>query len=292
MNWDDFRFVLAVTKEGSLKRAGDVLGVEHTTVGRRVAATEAALGVALFTRTTQGLTLTRDAERLLSRMRRVEDAVHAVERNAHPNRDRLAGTVRITSPETFGVQYLAARMAMFQREHPALTIELVPAGEILDLGRRQAEIAVRMFRSKSENLVVRRVGRVFYGLYASVDYLARYPLKSREALTEHAILCAPGDEDIEPRWLAKLNPRATSNFVSSFSLALLEAAKKHAGVAILPRYIGDAEPSLQHVAMPSEPSEWVWLTVHQDLKQTPRVRAVLDFLAKTMKSDTEVLRGK
>jgi DNA-binding transcriptional LysR family regulator len=291
MNWDDLRFVLAVLKAGSLARAARALNVDHTTVGRRVEAAEASLGVRLFTRTTTGLVPTADVDRLLASIRHVEEAVLAVERSAHPDRDHLKGTVRVTSPETFGVSYLAPRLARFGLEHPGLIIELVPAGEVLDLARRQAEIAVRMFRSKGENLLVRRVGRVSYGLYASNGYLARRPLKTRDALSEHPILSVPGANDLEAAWLKWLNPRAKPSFVSDFSLALLAAARASAGVAVLPRYLGDADATLRHIAMPDEPSEAVWLTVHNDLKRTPRVRALLDFLAATLRKDAPLLKG-
>lgn len=289
MDWDDLRFVLAVSKAGSLARAAHTLHVDHTTVGRRVAAAERALGVSLFTRTTTGLVPTADAERLLASMHGVEQAVLTVERGAQ--RDLLEGNIRVTSPETFGVSYIAPRLAAFAQEHPGLTVELVPAGEVLDLGRRQAEIAVRMFRSKREGLRVRRVGSVSYGLYASRTYLGRHPLKSKDALHEHAILGAPSARDVESVWLRKLNARARPSFVSTFSLALLAAARASAGIAVLPRYLGDVDDTLRHIAMPDEPAEPVWLTVHEDLKATPRVRTLLDFLATSIARDAPLLRG-
>ncbi len=128
LNWDDLRFVLAVSRAGSLARAARALHVDHTTVGRRVEAAEAALGVRLFTRTTTGFVLTADADRLLQPMRQVEDAVLALERTAEAQDERLAGAVRVTSPETLGVSYLAPRLAAVGRAHPGRTLELMPAG--------------------------------------------------------------------------------------------------------------------------------------------------------------------
>ncbi len=291
MNWDDLRFVLALSEAGSLLRAAKALGVDHTTVGRRVEAAESALGVRLFTRTTQGYVPTADAKRLVAPMRQVEEAVASVERGARAHGGALEGIVRVTSPETFGVTYVAPRLATFARAHRDLTIEILPAGEILDLAKQQAEIAVRMFRSKQENLVVRRVASVGYGLFASHTYLAQHPVRSKDTLDEHPILSASGAKDIETVWLRRLCPKARASFVSPFSLALLGAARASAGVAILPCYLGDAEPELRHLPMPDEPSEAVWLTAHRDLKETPRVRAVLDFLAESMKKDALLLRG-
>lgn len=289
MNWDDLRYVLALVQSGSLAGAARVLGVDHTTVGRRVDAAEAALGVRLFTRTTIGVVPTADAERLIASMEKVEAAVLSVERTARSKGDRLEGVVRVTSPETLGASYLAPRLATFGNEHPGLTIELVPAGEVLDLGRGEAEIAVRLFKSKQESLVVRHAATLAYGLYASESYLARRPLKVREGLADHVLLGSPGERDLETVWLRRLDPEARPRFTSAFSLALLAAARAGAGVAVLPRYLGDAEPGLRHLPMPDPPSEAVWLTVHEDLKDTPRVRVLLDFLAQTFRRDAAIL---
>jgi DNA-binding transcriptional LysR family regulator len=292
MNWDDLRYVLAVSKQGSLMKAARVLGVDHTTVGRRVEAAEAALGVRLFTRTTTGLVQTADAARLLASMHKVEDAVVAVERAAAPHPDRLEGKLTVTAPETFGVSYLAPWLAAFGVAHPGVQLELVPAGAVLDLGRGEAEVAVRTFRSTSENLLVRRVGSIAYGLYGAADYLLRHPVSSKAALHEHPILSSTDAADIEGVWLRRLNPRATPVFTSTFSLALLGAARASAGLAILPRYLGDAEPTLELVPMPDPPAEPIWLTVHQDLRGTPRVRALLEFLAARLKKDAPLLQGR
>jgi DNA-binding transcriptional LysR family regulator len=286
MNWDDLRFVLEVSKVGSLAKAAKTLGVDHTTVGRRVDAAEQALGVRLFTRTPAGYVTTADALRLLAPMTQVEQAVLAVERGAQANLVSLEGTVRVTSPETFGVSFLAPRLATFGRAHPGLSIELVPAGEVLDLGRRQAEVAVRFFRSADQHLVARRVGEVSYGLYASHEYLARHPVRGPRDLKDHPLLVStPGPNVVETQWVKRLSGNASPAFVSTLSLALLSAAKASAGVAVLPTYLGDAEPTLKHLPMPDAPTETVWLTVHKDLRATPRVRAVLDFLADVMKRE-------
>jgi DNA-binding transcriptional LysR family regulator len=292
MNWDDIRFLLAVSKAGSLLGAGKQLGVNHTTVGRRIEAAETDLGVRLFTRTRRGYVPTADADRLLPSLREVEQAVLKVERHAQAQHIGFAGTVRVTSPETLGTHYLAGRLAAFGLQHPRLVIELMPAGAVLDLGRREAELAIRTFRSDVDGLVVRRVASVKYGMYASADYLRGRPLSSPQHLPNHSILsAAPEDKSVETTWLAQLAPEVAPRFVSTLSTALVAAARAAAGVAILPRYLGDAEPTLRHIAMPHEPTEHLWLTVHRDLRATPRIRALLDFLAATMKADAPLFAG-
>ncbi|MBN8613966.1 MAG: LysR family transcriptional regulator [Deltaproteobacteria bacterium] len=298
MNWDDLRYVLALSAHGSLARTAKTLGVDHTTVGRRVEQAERALGVRLFTRTSTGYVPTADAERLLSDLRGVEDAVIGLERSASARKSAIDGTVRVTSPETFGCLYLAPRLATLRREHPGLSIELHSTGKVLDLARREADVAVRMFRSAHESLVVKRVGSLGYGLYASKDYLARRPLKRASELREHALLSSEaGPGALDAKWLERLSHGAKPALVCDLSMALLEACRASAGVAVLPRYVGDREPSLVHLtaalgAIPEAPTETIWITVHKDMRDTPRVRVVLDHLAKAIAADATLLVGR
>ncbi|MEZ4440064.1 MAG: LysR family transcriptional regulator [Polyangiaceae bacterium] len=291
MSWDDFRFVLALEEAGSLAKAAKVLRVDHTTVGRRVAAAEEALGVRLFTRSPTGFVPTKDAERLLAPMKQVEEAVLRLQRAAAQD-DRLEGPLRVTSPETFGTHYLAARLAAFGLQHPGLRLDLLPAGDVLDLGRGEAEVAVRGFRSRQEELLVRRGGILGYGLYAAPDYLARHPFDPKRGLGDHAWLSSPEPQAIEARWLERLVGATKPSFTSISSLALRAVARQAAGIAVLPHYLARHDPRLTHLPMPDEPSETLWLTVHRDLARTPRVRALLNFLAASMKADASRLRGR
>ena len=291
MNWDDLRFVVAVARHGSLLRAAKELAVEHTTVGRRIASAEHALGAKLFARSTTGLLLTPEGEELLAPLQRVEDAVSALERRASADQNELVGTVKVTAPESFGIAWLAPRLASFARTHPGLHIDLDPSGTVRDLGRRQAELALRFFRSKDAALVVRRGAEVGHGLYAARSYLARYPLRSPSELAERPLLTGP-PADPETIWFARLAGGASPIFTSPLSLVLLGAAKAGAGIAVLPRYLGDAEPELAYLPMPDAPHDVLWLTVHRDLRATPRVRAVLDFLVAQLKSERAALRGR
>jgi DNA-binding transcriptional LysR family regulator len=293
MNWDDLRFILAVANTGALNRAASTLGVDHTTVGRRVAAAERALKVTLFTRTPGGYAPTRQAQRLLAPMREVEAAVLSVERGASADRATLEGTVRLTAPESLGIGYLAARLERFHRRYPGLTVELLPSGQVLDLGRRQAEVAVRFFRSLKERLAVRRVARVGYGLYASHAYLARRPVRSLAGLKDHPLLAPARDPSAaDAAWLEKICPRVRPALVSPVSLALAAAARASAGVAVLPCYLGDADAALERIAAPGAPQETVWLTVHRDLRQSPPVRALLDDLVESFTADAALLEGR
>lgn len=291
MRWDDLRYVLALARAGSLARAAKVLGVDHTTVGRRVEVAEARLGLRLFARTTAGYVLTAEGERVVSDLRRVEDAMLALERGADAQRSAIEGVVRVTSPESFGCTYVAPRLALFAREHPGLEIDLLATGAVLDLARREADVALRFFRSAHESLVVRRVAEVRHGLYASPAYLAKSPpLRGPADVARHALLTsAPGARVVDASWLERLSGGARPALSCELSAGLFEAARAGAGVAVLPRYLGDREPGLVHLPMPGEPSETLWMTVHRDVRDTPRVRAVLEHLASELERDRALL---
>lgn len=292
MNWDDVRHALAVTRTGSLLAAAKDLKVEHTTVGRRIEALEEVLGIRIFARSRSGYSLTQEGEALLPELRKIEEAALALERSAAAEGTRLEGYVCVTSPETFGACYLAPRLAAFARQHSGLEIELLTGGQILDLGRREADIAVRFFRSKDSSLTVRKVGVMRHGLYASQRYLETRPLR-RGDLRGHAVLASKLEKGaVDAAWLAKRLAGTVPTLTSSMTFALLEAARADAGIAILPRYLGDHEPSLVYLPSADEPEESIWITVHKDVRSNRRVRAVLDFLATTLQNDAARLRGR
>lgn len=293
LNWDDLRFVLALATEGSLAKASKKLGVDHTTVGRRVESAEAALGVRLFARTAKGYVPTAEAEPLLATIRGVESGVLAIERGAHAQQEGPRGTVRVTAPETFGASYLARHLAALAREHPGLSVELSASGAVLDLGRREADVAVRFFKSTHEDLVVRRAGEIVHGLYASRDYLAAHPLRRAADLAQHRVLGSIGGPRVpEVAWLARLAPGATPVFACDLTIGLLAAVRSGAGVAVLPHYLAAGDGALVHVPMPDEPREPIWITVHRDMRSTPRVRATVDFLVSRLTADRAILRGE
>lgn len=296
MNWDDLRYVVAVYKAGSLTKAAKQLKVDHTTVGRRIEALEAALGVPLFARTPSGYVATSEMERLLPEVRAVEASVLALERSAFAQLDAIEGVVRVAAPETFGSCYLAPQLALFSAEHPGLTIEVITGRSVLDLSRREADIALRFFRTSYENIVTKRAGTVTHALYAAHSYLAKHPVTQGGAsgidLRGHRVLTSftePGA--IEADWVTELLAGEAPAFVANFTVSLLEAARAGAGIAVLPRYLGDRESALEHLPVGNEPQETLWLTVHRDVREANRVRAVLDFLTQSLRRDRALLLG-
>ncbi|WP_437670974.1 LysR family transcriptional regulator [Sorangium sp. So ce131] len=293
MSWDDLRYLLALSREGSLAGAGRALGVDHTTVGRRVEALEAALGVRLFVRSPSGYALTSEGLSLIPDVARVEEVILAIERGSLGRDQRLSGTVRVTAAEAFGSRFLAPRLGALHAAHPGISIELVTSIRALDLSRREADIAVRFFRSAEGGLVVRKAGVVGWAAYAARGYIERRGAPTAADLPAHARIGieAPGAMPPEHVWFERMAAGGPCVFRSNSTACMLGAARAGLGVALLPCFIGDLEPDLARVALPDEPRRAVWLTVHRDLQHAPRVRAVLDAIARTLAEERAVLSG-
>ncbi len=293
MNWDDLRYVLALAEGGSLARAARKLKVDHTTVGRRIEALEADLDIRLFARTTSGYVLTRDAEELLPDIRRIESNVLAFERSCQAGDRRLRGTIRVTGSEALGSRYVAPRLVRFTRQHPDISLEFITGIRAFDLARREADVAIRLFRSEDEYLIVKRAADLGFSLYASEEYLHRRPVPQKGAeLSDHDLinLQVPGPSPNEGTWLEELGHSARIALTTNSTSVALNAAVGGVGIALLPRIFADAEPTLRRIPMPNEPTRPVWLTVHKDLRRAPRIRALLDFLTEMFRVDAALLR--
>ena len=171
LDWDDLRFFLAVARHGSLSAAAKDLRVAQSTVGRRLASLEASLGVRLLNRTPDGYVLTLAGEDVREKAERLEAEARSLERNVGGRDTRLAGLVRITCTETVASHIVAPCFAALHLQHPDILIEVIPDPRDLSLAMREAEISVRLSRPDQHDLVVRRIGNLAFGLYASPRYL-------------------------------------------------------------------------------------------------------------------------
>ena len=205
LDWDDLRFFLAIARHGNLTAAAKELGVAQSTAGRRLASLEASLSVRLLHRTPEGYRLTLAGETVRTQVGRVETEVLAVERTVGGQDDRLEGTVRISCTETLAVHVLTPCFIALQHRHPGIQVELVPNPLEISLSMREADIAVRLAPSDRNDLVVRRVGSMAFGLYASPLYLQRYGLPDFDAgCTGHRLMTSLDDVDGDAQadWLS------------------------------------------------------------------------------------------
>ena len=288
IDWDDLRFFLAIARHGSLTSAARELGVAQSTVGRRLATLEASLGVRLLHRTPDGYVLTLAGESVRGQARRVEAEALAVERTVGGRDARLEGVVRVTCAETFAAHVLAECFAGLQDRHPDILIELIPDPRELSLSMREADIAVRLTRPVQNDLVVRRIGGVAFGVYVGASYIDRHGEPDfGDGCIGHRFMALAGDISgpSQMNWLEDLTRKARLGFQTTSHQALQQAARSGAGLACLARFRADGDPDLHRLATPTPPpATEIFLVAHKDNRGVPRVRAALNAIATTMKS--------
>jgi DNA-binding transcriptional LysR family regulator len=294
MDWDHLRFVLAVADAGGLSAAGRDLRVDPATVSRRLDALEAELRCKLFHRSRRGLEATAAGAKLIEHARRIDGEVRALGFELSAEDRGLGGTVVITATEPIAAGFVAPALPAFRARHPAIAIEVVTDIRSLDLGRREAEIALRLSRPQQGDLKVRRLGAVGYALYASSAYLDRCGMPDPAAsLAGHSLIDWPVDYTVIPQvpWLRQRAAQASVVLRSSSAMTRRAAAASGIGIALLPCLLADPGSDLVRVPMDAAPSQDFWLVAHRDLARVPRIRATLDFLAEIARRSAGHLAG-
>lgn len=292
LDWNDLRFLLAVAEHGGLSGAARALGVNHSTVLRRIGRFEERLAVRLFERLATGYVLTPAGEALAGSARQIADTVTAIERRIVGEDLRLSGTVRVATTDTLALYVLPALLARFQAAQPAVQVELSTGNTEADLTRRDADLAVRATRRPPEHLLGRKLCRVAYAPFAADSYLAQHA--ARLALQKHVWL-APDDSmagSAVGRYMRRHLAAATISCRANSLASLAHAARAGLGAVILPCYLGESV-GLRRLRPPlDEMATDLWLLTHPDLRKTARVRALLDFLAEGLERERDLIEGR
>jgi DNA-binding transcriptional LysR family regulator len=280
-DWSLYRSFAAVLREGSLSAAARTLGLTQPTVGRHIAALEASLGLALFTRAPDGLRPTNAGTELRAEAEALVAAADALQRAASGRSKENAGTVRVTTSEIVAAEVLAPILARVQRVHPRIVIELAVSNRIDDLLRRDADIAVRMTRPTQGALLAKRIGAFEVGLFASAEYLDRR-LTPRVAadVRSHAVV---GFDLPAPytRTLALAGrPLAREDLTYRTDNDVAQLAAIRAGCGIGACHVPLARRYRLVRVLPSAFALKVemWVVMHEDLRTTLRYRSVFDAL--------------
>lgn len=284
-NWDDLRFFLAVAEAGSVSGAARSLGVNHATVLRRIAALEARTGAALFDRTARGYDLPAGRARVLEAARDVEAAIQSLGRALHGAQAPLSGEVRVTSTDSFCQYVLPPIVAELVAEAPDLRITLLCSNAHSDMGRIQAEIAVRPALTLPEDLTGESPARLGFAAYRAKAGQGR-SVEGWLGMTGPLARSAPG------RWLAeRADTPAPGGSADSF-LVLREMAAAGLGIAILPVYLGRGDARLDHLPKAMPPiSVPVWVASHADLADVPRIALLRARLCRALGAASAMLEG-
>jgi len=235
--------------------------------------------VRLLNRTPDGYAPTQAGEGVRAHAERLEAEALSLERDVGGRDVRMAGLVRVTCAETVATHILAPGLASLHIQQPDIMIELIPNARELSLSMREADISVRLKQPDQHDLVVRRIGTIAFGLYASPGYLERHGgLDFADGCAGHHLITQL--EDIEDAaqtgWLAELAPRARVAMQTTSYEAAVAAAVHGGGLACLARFRADPEGGLSRLLVPPPiPTASVWLVVHRDNRQTPRIRVAL-----------------
>lgn len=283
MDWNDLKYFLAVARGGSTLAAGRELRVSQTTVARRIAALEQALGFPLFERRQAGYALTPAGEALVGRATEVEASATAFADAASASARDVSGTVCITSEEIYMTGLVSPLLRELREHFPDVLIELDTSPAVRDLGKGEADIALRSSsKHQPAGLVGRRLAVDDWTLYCSRDYAARNGTpKSVEDLHHHAIVGGGGGNLWRhyQAWLQQLGLEDQVTMHHASAIGLLSAVRSGVGIAVLPCVVADSDPDLIRCLPPREEHGRVlWLLTHERLRHTPRVRAVIDFL--------------
>lgn len=295
LDWNSLHTFLAVAQKGSAVVAAEQLGVDVTTVRRRLAQLQASLGLPLFFKSGRSLQLTPEGERVRSIISQMASLSREISRDATDAVRDIVGVVRISTMEGFGSFYLARRLKAFIDRFPSLAVELVASQTILNLSEREADLSLNMVRPKHGRLVVRRAGQFGVGLYGSHVYLEKMgmPEKSTE-LRDHDFVTYVDELISVPhvRWLPDVVDQPRKRLTCTSLVAQLHATETGAGLAMLPHFMVHGRAGLLRV-LPSEINlvrDW-WLVIHQDLQNVPRIRAAVDFIIEVMDKDRTILMG-
>jgi DNA-binding transcriptional LysR family regulator len=285
--WDDLRFLLALAREGTLTAAATALGVSQPTVGRRLSVLEKKVGTPLIERRPEGYRLSDAGQAVVAQAERIEAAVLVADRATAFNSRRMRGTVKLTSAEWLCGTVLAPALARFGQRHPDMTVELVAEARWMNLPRGESDLAIRGARFEHPGLLQRRVGLSEVGVYGTSEYLKSRGLPDLAAGSPgHCFVTLT--EDATRGDAAWLKAHASSAQVSARAngrLLLAALAAGGAGLALLPRLVGDATPGLMLLELsPLPPPRELYLGMRPDSRAIPRVRAVAEFVAAALEA--------
>lgn len=285
MNWDDLRTALAIREGGTMSAAARALGVNQTTVARRLERLERTLGARLFDRQNGRMVPTAAGRGALERAAPMAELAATVAAGVRDADQTLSGAVRVTSLPSFVTGFIAPRLAGFTGRNPGITVELVGASENLHLGRREADLAVRFSRPTSGAMLARRLGAVGYAAYAT-----------EPAATLDGMPWVVYDEAFgnlpEQRWLDETVRPGRRAASASDGLALLALARHGAGAAVLPCFLADDIDGLVRLTGP-EPvvRREIWLLSHPDLRAVRRVAAFGEWVGAAVEAARAALDG-
>lgn len=294
MHWDDLQYFLAVARSGQLARAASTLDVDATTVGRRLRRLEQTVEQALFEQTREGQTLTEAGERLLLEAEAMERTASRIEAPAGGAR-RLSGLIRVSVSEGFGTWFVAHHLKSFLQANPDVAVDLVANSGFLSPSKRETDVAILLARPHKGHLVSKKLSDYCLRIYAARSYLEQHgQINDRSALSAHPLIGYIPDFIYAPelRYMDEIAPGLRLQIRSSSINAQYRLTASGAGVAVLPCFIGDADPDLVRVVPDISITRTFWLVTHEDTRRLSRIQAFVEWMTALVQQKRDRLTGR
>jgi molybdate transport repressor ModE-like protein len=287
VNWDDLRLFLAVARTGSISGAARQLGVQHSTVSRRMRQFEEKLGTRLIERKKAGYELTQAGEEIRDSAQRIEREVLGVD-GAFLGQDAdLAGSLRVTAINNMASTVFMPMFARFSKQHPRVDLHIMVSNTDASLAQREADVAIRLTNTPPDTLIGKRILTVASTIYGSRDYLARTRQQGRDPQWLGVECC-----EFHKSWTRQSCGDQQHHFISDDTLLTLAAIKAGLGISILPCFMADTDPELERVRDPDPAYDLgLWLLLHPDLKRTARVLAFRDHMLEAINEKRTLFDG-
>lgn len=297
LNWDDLRYFLEVARTQRASAAAKKLGVDHTTVARRVRELETALGTVLFDKSRAGgFVLTAEGQKLLAYADTVETTVQSASEQFALGAQSLSGHVRVGSTEGFGCFFLAPQLARFAGKHPDISVDLLPVPHFVSLSKREADLAIMLERPERGQYVYTKLTDYRLRLYGTPEYLERHPrIRSAADLRHHAFISYVADLAFshELLYLERTAPNVTAKLCSTSVIAQYQAVLQGSALAILPCFM--AEPDRRLVAVLPDDivvTRRFWLCSREELRKLRRITSLWDYLRAAAEANQPLLLGE
>jgi len=288
MNWDDLRLFLAVARSGSISGAAKQMGVQHSTISRRMRQLEEKLGARLIERKTGGYELTLAGQDVKEAANKIEREVLAVDGSLLGKDKTLVGSLRVTALNNMASTVLMPFFARFSEMHPNVDLHIMVSNMDASLSQREADVAIRLTNSPTETLIGKRIVTVASTIYGSQAYLEKMRSQGSEPKWIGVECCG-----FHKTWTKQACDEDLHNFVSDDTLLTHSAIREGLGISILPCFMGDSDPLLKRYKEPDPTYNLgLWILLHPDLKRTARVLAFRDHMISTINDKKDLFEGK
>jgi len=287
MNWDDLRLFLAVARMGSISGAAKQLGVQHSTVSRRMRQLEEQVAVRLIERKKSGYELTQAGKNVKDAAIRMESEVLGVDGAIFGKDTNLVGSLQVSAINNMASSILMPMFASFSRAHPQVDLHIIVSNSDASLSQREADVAIRLTNSPTDTLIGKRIVTVASTIYGSRSYIEQTRESGREPTWIGVECCT-----FHKTWTKQTCGEQSHNFYSDDTLLTLAALREGLGVSFLPCFMGDADPLLERYCDPELAHNLgLWILLHPDLKRTARVLAFRDHMVNSISEERDLFEG-